>query len=180
MAPTPDPSTVVTEKGYPQRDGEDFSEGAMKDENLGVPLSPQNAEFLQKLVKVAEQTSSTTVQVTSCQGSWSGTFMFTISNTRGDVPEHFEEVEETVDCIPGDPILDLEARGYVLGQYDLYVVLNYELAKQRVKYENRNRIGRWWMRTTNDWGGFLRDLAAIVGGIWAVVDMTRMLIEALK
>jgi len=152
----------------------------MKDENLGVPLSPKNVEFLQKLVKVAEQTSSMTVQVTSCQGSWSGTWMFTISNAWVDSPEHFEKAEEAVDRIPGNPILDLEARGYVLGQNGLYVVLNYELAKQRVKYENRGRIGRWWMRTTNDWGRFLLDLAAVVAGIWAVVDIARMIIEALK
>jgi hypothetical protein len=152
----------------------------MRDENLGVPLSSKNVEFLRKLVRVAEQTSSTTVQVTSCQGSWSGTWMFTISNARVDSPEHFEKAEETVDLIPGNPILDLEARGYVLGQDGLYVVLNYELAKQRVKYENKGRLGRWWMRTTNNWGRFLLDLAAVVAGVWAVVDMIRMLIEALR
>jgi hypothetical protein len=152
----------------------------MKDENLGVPLSPQNAEFLQKLVKVAERTSSTTVRVTSCQGSLSGTFMFTISNIHRDAPEHYEKVEETVDCIPGHPVLDLEAHGYILGQDGQYVVLNYELAKQRVRYENRGKVGRWWMRTTNDWGRFLLDLAAIVAGVWAVVDIIRMLIETLR
>ena len=152
----------------------------MKDENLGVPLSAKNAEFLQKLVKVAEQTSSTVVQVSSCQGSRSGTLQYTLSNTRGDVPEHFEDVEEKVDWVPGNPILDFEARWYVLGQDGLYVVLNYELAKQRVKYENKGRIGKWWMRTTNNWARFLLDLAAIVGGIWAIVDIVRMIIETLK
>jgi len=106
--------------------------------------------------------------------------MFTISNARVDSPEHFEKAEETVDRIPGNPILDLEARGYVLGQDDLYVVLNYELANQRVKYENKGRLGKWWMRTTNNWCHFLLDLAAVVAGVWAVVDMIRMLIEALR
>lgn len=37
----------------------------MRDENLTVPLSPKNIEFLKKIVKVAERTSSTTVQATS-------------------------------------------------------------------------------------------------------------------
>ena len=152
----------------------------MRDENLGVPLAPKNAELLGKLVRIAEETGSTVVQVSSCQGSWSGTFQYTLSNIRGNIPEHFEDVEETVDCVPGNPLLDLQARGYVLGRDDMYVVLDYGLAKQRVRYESRSGIGKWWMRTTNNWGRFLLDLAAVVAGIWAVVDIVRIIIEALK
>ncbi len=48
----------------------------MKDENLEIPLSVNNTEFLRKLVKVAEQTNSTTVQVSTCQGSWKGSHLF--------------------------------------------------------------------------------------------------------
>ena len=151
----------------------------MKDENLGIPLSPRNAEFLQKLVRVGEQTSSTTVQVNTCQGTWSGTRQFAISGIRGDSPEQFKQIQESVDCVPGNPILDLEARGYVLGQDGIYVVLNYAMAEQRVKYESRGKLGRWWMRTTNNWGRSLIDLAAILAGIWALVDVVRILIEAL-
>jgi len=152
----------------------------MKDENLGIPLSAKNAELLQKLVKVAEQTNLTTVQVSTCQGSWKGTLKHTLSNTRGDVPEHFENVQETVDCVPGDPFLDLQARGYVLGRDGMHVVLDYGLAEQRVRYENRGKVGKWWMRTTNNWGRFLLDLAAVLAGIWAIVDIVRMIVEALK
>ena len=114
------------------------------------------------------------------QGSWSGTRKLTISGTRVDASEHFESIEETVDIIPGHPILDLMARGYIWDQDNLYVVLNYELAKQRAKYESRNRIGKWWMRVTNNWGRFLLDLAAVLAGIWATMDIIRMIIEALK
>ena len=152
----------------------------MRDENLGLPLAPKNAELLEKLVTVAGKTGSTAVQVSSCQGTASGTFQYTLSNIRGNIPEHFEDVEETVDCVPGNPLLDLQARGYVLGRDDMYVVLNYGLAKQRVRYERRSGIGKWWMRTTNNWGRFTLDLAAAVAGIWAIVDIVRMVIEALK
>ena len=152
----------------------------MRDENLKVPLSPKNVELLQKLVKISEHTSSMTIWITSCQGSWSGTSRFTVSGTRVVSPEDFERIEETIDCIPGHPILDLMARGYIWNRDKSYVVLNYELAKQRVKYEGRGKLGKWWMRTTNDWGRFAVDLAAVLGGIWALVDVIRMIIEALQ
>jgi hypothetical protein len=75
-------------EGYPQQHSSSLAEEAMRDENLRVPLAPKNAELLEKLIRVAEKTGSTVVQVIPCQGSWSGTFEYTLSSTRGNIPEH--------------------------------------------------------------------------------------------
>lgn len=151
----------------------------MKDENLQVPLNPKYAELLQKMVRVAERTGSMTIEVHSCQSAQrGGTFQYTISATPDGEPGAFEPVNESLDCVPGHPLLDLEARGYVLGRDGMYIILNYELARQRARYEARRCLGKWWMRITNNWGRFLLDFAAILGGVWALVNVIKAIAEA--
>lgn len=152
----------------------------MKDENLRVPLHPKYVELLQKMVRVAERAGSMTVEVDHCQSAQrGGTFQFRIAGTYGDGPEDIETAEEILDCVPGNPLLDFYARGYVLEKDGMYVVLNYELAKQRARYETRRKLGKWWMRATNDWGRLMLDLAAVLGGAWALVSIAIAIIEAL-
>lgn len=152
----------------------------IRDENLVVPLNPRTADLLAALMRVAEKTASATVDVVQCQSPRYRGYDFRISGVSGRDAEHLEETKESVEGIPGQPLLELQVRGYVLGEEGMHKVLNYRLAQQRVLYEGRGRLGKWWMRTTNNLGRFVLDLAAGIAGVWAAADMIRMLVEALK
>ena len=105
--------------------------------DLEYPLPEPLGHLLSALVDVAKSSRTFTVFYIQNPGRESGAFDYFITNPGGD--------DIIVPNLKGNPMLSLDMLGLIARplENDKWVFVS-PLAFERIKYERKNRLGKWW------------------------------------